>query len=172
VFVLPYEAMYLIKYCDNKFDHNLYAALREQIIEKDAVTSSMTADRFLNYTKPCPFLINKECGVYEARPMACKLFLSMSAASCEEERNYPSDFLKYARLYEMPLHIGRTVNEGISAYLLEKGLKPMEWILESSVRILLTVEDAKNKWFQGENIFQPREIGKEEWDYLKRFDLT
>lgn len=170
VFVLPYEAITLVKYCKDKLEINQYNKFREQVIEKDAITSQMTVNQFLNYTKPCPFLTDNVCGVYEVRPMACRLFLSMNVASCEQERNNPSDFTKYARLYEMPLHIGRMVNEGICAYLSEKGLKPMEWILESSSRILMTEEHADSGWFKGENIFQPREISKEEWAYLKRFD--
>jgi hypothetical protein len=89
-----------------------------------------------------------------------------------DERNNPSDFGKYAELYELPLHIGRMLNEGISAYFSENGLRSFEWILESSLRILITDDTAMAKWLSGEDIFKPREIDDEEWKYLKKFDIA
>lgn len=169
VFMLPYEAFYLVKKHKDLITGEQF---KQRILDKDAITSQMKVNEFLTYTKPCPFLVDNVCSVYDARPMACRLFLSKKVKSCMDERNNPSDFGKYAELYELPLHIGRMLNEGISAYFSENGLRSFEWILESSLRILITDDTAMAKWLSGEDIFKPREIDDEEWKYLKKFDIA
>ncbi len=169
VFMLPYEAFYLFSKYKGEIKVNQF---KQRILEKDAVTSQMKINEFLTYNKPCPFLVDNVCSIYDARPMACRLFLSKKVKSCMDERNNPSDFGKYAELYELPLHIGRMLNEGVSAYFSENGLRPFEWILESSLRILITDDSAMNKWLNGEDTFKSRDIDDDEWKYLKKFDLA
>jgi Fe-S-cluster containining protein len=170
VFILPYEAYFLYKYLRIQGDKELYATLKEKVIAKDNITSTKKIQEVIKYNKPCPLLRDNICMVYEARPMACRLFLSMKVQSCITERNNPSDFSKYASLYEIPILAGRMVNEGIAAYLSEKELKHTEWFLESSLRLLLEDESVIEKWLEGEDPFLRREIKKDEWEYLKKFD--
>jgi Fe-S-cluster containining protein len=170
VFVLPHEAFYLFIYLKTICNKETLDDLKNKILEKNVITSVMDFKSILRNTKPCPFLENNICSVYEARPMACRLFQSMDVRSCIVERNNPTEMDKYARLYELPLRVGRMMNEGIGAYFTENGLKTTEWIIESSMSLLFNDNKLMFRWLKGEEAFKSRELTEAEWDLFRKFD--
>jgi hypothetical protein len=112
-----------------KSDHTMMKSLEGQL-----------AFRF-----PCPFLYEGACSVYEARPMACRIYLSSSASACCREYENPGDDLHFPDLYEFPLRAGRMLNEGFVAYLKHSGLHTSELPVEqgyiSMVENGLTMEE-------------------------------
>ncbi len=109
--------------------------------------------------------------VYEARPMACRTYLSSSRAGCKNEYDHPKDFNIFPDLYEFTLRAGRMINEGISAFLTENHIFPAEYQIESSLLTALKDENAFKRWLNGENIFQKRNWADDEIVYLNRFGL-
>jgi Fe-S-cluster containining protein len=170
VFVLPHEAFYLYMYLKTQGNNILYNTLRDEVLKKNEVTSEMDLKSILYNTQPCPFLDNNNCLVYDARPMACRLFLSMDLQSCITERRNPVNMNKYARLYEIPLRAGRMLNEGICAWFTEKGVKSTEWIIESSLGLLFRDEKVIYHWIKGAESFKSRELKDGEWALFKKFD--
>jgi Fe-S-cluster containining protein len=170
VFVLPHEAIYLFTHLKSQGNSPFYNTCKEKVLNKNSVTAKMDLKSILSFTQACPFLEDEACAVYEARPMACRLFQSMDVQSCIVERENPLNMNNYARLYELPLRAGRMLNEGLCAWFTEKGLKTTEWILESSLGLLFTDDKAVFRWLKGEEIFKTRELSEEDWELFKKFD--
>jgi Fe-S-cluster containining protein len=98
--------------------------------EKATITSRKTTEEQLFARFPCPFLEEGACAVYQARPMACRIYLSYSVEACIESHRNPTDERRFPALFEFPLRAGRMLNEGFVAYLKQSGLKSAELPLE------------------------------------------
>lgn len=72
-------------------------------------------------------------------------------------------------LYAFTIRAGRMINEGISAYLIEKQIFPTEWQIESMLLTCFEREDTFDSWIKGENIFQKRNYSDDEVVYLNNF---
>lgn len=72
---------------------------------------------------------------YEARPMACRIYMSMSVDSCKTFYKKPDDETNYPALLEFPLQAGRMMNEGFNKGLKAAGLKGSELLMEEALLI-------------------------------------
>ena len=169
VLVLPYEAFYIVSFIQNNLNKNDRDLIFDRIIKKDNITREMKVQEFLSYKDPCPLLKNGICMVYEARPMACRTYLSSSSGGCKTEYDHPKEMDIFPDLYEFPIRAGRMMNEGIAAYLIENQIPTTEWQIESSLRTAFDNITAFERWSNGENIFQKRNYSEEEIQYLNRF---
>ena len=80
-------------------------------------------------------LINGACSVYEARPMACRIYLSTSEASCKKFYDYPNHKSNFPALLEFPLRAGQMMNEGFSEGIKADNLHNTEYLLEEGLLI-------------------------------------
>ena len=169
VLVLPYEAFYIVDFIRNNLNINDRDQIFKRIAKKDNITRHMKVQEFLTYKEPCPLLKNGTCIVYEARPMACRTYLSSSSEGCKTEYDHPKDLDIFPELYEFTIRAGRMMNEGIAAYLMEIHIIPTEWQIESSLLTAFQVENNFKRWVNGESIFQKRNYSDDEIIYLNRF---
>ena len=118
---------------------NMNEAERESVVQKafDAYRKrSRLSDEEINNSKmPCPLLKNGACSVYEARPMACRIYLSMSALSCKTFFDYPEDKSNFPALLEFPLRAGQMMNEGFTEGLKLAHLHNTEYLLEEGLLV-------------------------------------
>jgi hypothetical protein len=73
---------------------------------------------------------------YPARPMACRIYLSMSVDSCRLYYEEPDKDENYARLFEFPLQAGRMMNEGFTHALKTAGRNSAEFRIEEGLTII------------------------------------
>ena len=172
VLILPYEVLCIVNYINNNLSRNERGEIIERAVQKDNVTRHMKVQEFLSYKDPCPLLKNGACMVYQARPMACRTYLSSSSSGCRNEYDNPKDIDIFPDLYEFTIRAGRMMNEGISAYLIEKQIFPTEWQIESSLHTAFSEDQAFERWLDGENIFHKRNYSDDEIKYLNRFGST
>jgi Fe-S-cluster containining protein len=97
----------------------------------------MNEQELANYKSPCALLENGACSVYDARPMACRIYLSTKLETCLEFYNHPDNEHNYPALIELPLRAGRMMNEGFMAALKEHGIETAEFRLEQGLSIVL-----------------------------------
>jgi Fe-S-cluster containining protein len=142
---------------------------RKRAGEKHDRTSGMTAMEFLHYIHPCPFLQDGSCRIYPVRPMACRCYLSSSRESCLRQYENPEDRSRIAALFDFPLKAGRGMNEGIRSALMEKGLKPSEWLLEAFMARLFEDAGLTDDWLNGGTPFQIRKLTAEENRYFRDY---
>jgi Fe-S-cluster containining protein len=168
VMVLPLEAFYMAEFVNGHFSEKERSAFLASAAKKDEITAKNEAIDFLHFKIPCPFLTDGACAIYEARPMACRLFLSKDVNSCLAEFDSPRNHELFPMLYEFPLRAGRQLNEGLYSFLREKGLEPFEWLLESSILIAFQ-SGSLGEWLKGANNFQVRSLSEQEATYIESF---
>lgn len=137
VYANSYELHFLSEKIKNRFSPEDILKLQERTETKFAVSSKMSEEEVAKYKSQCPLLESGACSVYEARPMACRIYLSTKLETCLEFYRHPENELNYPALIEFPLHAGRMMNEGFMAALKEYGIDTAEFRLEAGLRIVL-----------------------------------
>ena len=173
VFVVPYEVFYIMQYMELNIPADMNDGIREAATIKNNRTGKMKMQQLLHNEDACPLLDDEgQCIVYDARPMACRIYLSSDVSTCRNDFENPDDLNHFPALYEFPLRAGRMLNEGGCTYLNEKNIIPFEWTLESSLNKVFEDIQAFRKWLGGVNLFQARDVSIEEIEYLQRFEIT
>ena len=137
VYANSYELHFLSEKIKTRFSSEKISKLAEAAETKCTVTSQMTEEQISKYKAPCPLLENGACSIYEARPMACRIYLSTQLETCLEFYHHPENEHNYPALIDFPLKAGRMMNEGFMAALKEYGIETAEFRLEEGLRILL-----------------------------------
>ncbi len=137
VFANSYELHYLGNFILKNFNSEEIDQVRKQASAKDKITSQLSETDMLQYKGACPLLQNGVCSVYQARPMACRIYLSTNVSSCLEFFKHPENEANYPALLDFPLMAGRMMNEGFMAALKENEIEFAEFRLEEGLNNLL-----------------------------------
>jgi Fe-S-cluster containining protein len=143
VYANSYELHFLSEKIKSRFSKEQISEWIEAAEAKSAVTSQMDEEEISTYKSPCPLLKNGACSVYDARPMACRIYLSTKLNTCLEFYQHPENKLNYPALIDFPLRAGRMMNEGFMAALKGYGIETAEFRLEEGLRIVLKNEQPK-----------------------------
>lgn len=130
VFALDYELDYLANYIQNYFDEESKEEIRKRAISKQSKLKKLKGEQLINSKHPCPLLRDGACIAYEARPMACRIYLSSNLQSCKTFYTTPEDSSNYPALLDMPMRLGRMMNEGFKAAVKTSGKKVKEYRIE------------------------------------------
>ncbi len=133
IFALDYELDYLKNYIYDHFSKAEQKAIRRRAVEKDNKLKTLENDALLNSKHPCPLLKNKTCMAYEARPVACRIYLSTNVNTCLKFFNKPDDETNYPALLDFPMRAGRMMNEGFKAALKSNGQIAHEFRIEEKL---------------------------------------
>ncbi|WP_089935632.1 hypothetical protein [Candidatus Entotheonella palauensis] len=94
-----------------------------------------------------------QCGVYAARPFACRAWHSTSAARCEAIFTH-GDPLSMIPPLDMDLYNAQwDVVYGVAEGLRQAGLDDRPYELHSMLHRVLDMPDAARRWLQGEDVF-------------------
>ena len=130
VFALQHEMDYLNHFIDIQFNESQKQIIAEKAEMKKQAFGFLQEKELLNAKFPCPLLENGACIAYEARPMACRIYLSYNVKSCLRFFHQPSDSESIPNLLEIPLKAGRMMNEGFKAALKLYGYETKEFRIE------------------------------------------
>jgi Fe-S-cluster containining protein len=146
VFAVTHEFLYLHQF----IMHRTGVSARSRFLDKARAKASRTTGKSLQeqlqVRAPCPFLFEGSCAVYEARPMACRIYLSASEETCRKQHEHPGDERRFADLYEFPLRAGRMLNEGFVANLKNSGLQTSEYPVEQGYLTILDHQLTLASW--------------------------
>lgn len=120
------------------------------IAQRSRESAGMSLDAIMAACLPCPLLVGGACGVYAARPIVCRQFMSRSAEACGAARSGES--------IEIPVLRG-AINAGVLARSLliaaadALGLDRRCYELTSALHISLSEPDAEKRWLAGSDVF-------------------
>jgi len=108
---------------------------------------------------PCPLLVEQQCSVFEARPIACRAIYSFDRKACERfyfEHDFQTRIPHYDLMVEahgqMLLGYGRALDKlGLDGGIVE---------LASALLILLNEPDAIDRYLAGERVFEAAKLGR------------
>ena len=137
VYANSYELHYLSEKIKRDFNPKDLADIIVKTDAKHLITSELSDEEILKYKAPCPLLKDGACSAYEARPMACRIYLSTKLETCLEFYNHPENETNFPALIDFPLRAGKMMNEGFRAALKGIGIETAEFRIEEGLRIIL-----------------------------------
>lgn len=137
VFANSYEIHFLSEQIKKQFSADAIATIINLAEEKNFKIKKLSEEEMLKFKMPCPLLRDGSCSIYEARPMACRIYLSTDKETCFEFYQNPQNESNYPALFDFPLRAGRMMNEGFTAALKEIGINSAEFRLEEGLAIAL-----------------------------------
>ncbi len=146
VFAITHEFLYLNAHMQKHLSEADRLAVLERAREKAKISMNLSVEEQLKLRSACPFLESDSCMVYEARPMACRIYLSASVTSCKKEHDQPSDRRSFPGLFDFPLRAGRMMNEGFVAWLKQAGLQVSELPIEQGYSSMMTLGQGMKEW--------------------------
>ena len=149
VFSGTHETHFIREYVKDLFSAGEQEELHRRSREKSALTLQKTVKELYLVRKACPFLDQGYCRIYEARPMACRIYLSSSVESCRKEHQDPGNREQFPELFRFPLRAGRMLNEGFVAFLRERGLHVSELPIEQGYSSLVDLGQTMESWIGG-----------------------
>lgn len=158
VLATPYELFYLADFVKKKFREDALNKIMERAEDKKKSTSVLKIDKLLKYKQACPLLHPEGgfCRAYQARPMACRIYLSASVKSCRDDLASPDDDSIFPDLYDLPLRAGRMMNEGFHACIRKKTDKNLQAFENTIDEGLITAlkPASFNNWVKGIKVFR------------------
>jgi Fe-S-cluster containining protein len=103
--------------------------------------------------RPCVFLANGRCSIYEVRPMVCRGYNSLSKERCEAYHHDATVDLKGTK-DRVAGRLAEAMEDGVIAGLEALGLDAQWYELPSAVLRALDVSDGPARWAKGEAVFQ------------------
>jgi Fe-S-cluster containining protein len=130
-------------------------AIEARILANARAIDGMTVERHRAANLACAFLVDSRCAAYDARPLACARYHSLSRARCERAFEHPEDIgtPRNARpaLAELQA-FGNAVADATEATLGEAGLSSAKGELHQLLRALLENPDLSERWSASEDI--------------------
>jgi Fe-S-cluster containining protein len=103
--------------------------------------------------RPCVFLANGRCSIYEVRPIVCRGYNSLSKERCEAYHHDASVDLKGTK-DRVAGRLAEAMEDGVVAGLEALGLDAQWYELPSAVLRALETTDGPARWARGETVFQ------------------
>jgi Fe-S-cluster containining protein len=103
--------------------------------------------------RPCVFLTNGRCSIYDVRPMVCRGYNSLSKERCEAYYHDASADLRGTK-DRVAGRVAEAIEDGVVAGLQALGLDAQWYELPSAVLRALETPDGPARWARGEEVFQ------------------
>ena len=104
-------------------------------------------------TRPCVFLAQGRCSIYEVRPMVCRGYNSFSKERCEAFYHDASVDLKGTKDH-VAGRLAEAMEEGVVAGLSALGLDAQWYELPGAVLRALETTNGPARWARGEAVFE------------------
>ncbi|MEN8116062.1 MAG: YkgJ family cysteine cluster protein [Bacteroidota bacterium] len=133
VFAMDYELAYLNQFIQKNMSRRGLTEINKRANEKQKKLDALEKEDLLNSKYPCPLLKDGSCLAYEARPMACRIYLSIDVTTCLSFYKIPEDKTNYPALLDFPMRAGRMMSEGFKAALKTNRVVTKEYRIEEKL---------------------------------------
>ena len=147
--VTPPEALAIFDHLRKTLGEVELAAVAAHLAVTEERTRGLSAAERFSPERPCPFLTQGRCSIYEVRPLACRGMNSLSAEECARRLRDPEarqQFLAQGlggHSYMEPIRAVQAISAGLQVLLSEfynLDMRPLE--LTSAMHLLFEAPDA------------------------------
>ncbi len=147
------EAFAIADYLRTALSDAEFEAIAARLAAHAARIQTLSHDEHALAKMPCAMLNNGQCGIYSARPFACRAWHSTSAVRCEAIFTH-GDPLSMIPPLDMALYNAQwDVVYGVAEGIRQAGLDDRPYELHSMLHRVLTTPDAAPRWLRGEDVF-------------------
>jgi Fe-S-cluster containining protein len=133
VYALDYETQFLNTFIKDNFTETEKSDINKRARKNQEKLSKLNKTELLNSKLPCPLLKDGACSAYEARPMACRIYLSTDLNTCHIFYKEPENKSNFPALLDFPMRAGRMMNEGFKSALKTKGVISKEYRIDEGL---------------------------------------
>lgn len=133
IYALDYEMQFLNTFIKENFTKKEQKSAHSRANENLKILSKLDKTEIMNSKLPCPLLVDGSCSAYEARPMACRIYLSTDVKSCQKFYKEPENKSNFPALLDFPMRVGRMTNEGFKSALKTKGIISKEYRIDEGL---------------------------------------
>lgn len=146
------EVFCLLEHLEKDLEDEDLARFRRRLNDTYERTRAMSSARRYIERPDCPALEHGGCVGYAARPLACRGFTSLSWLACLR------DYKLHRSGRRTPILFNRTgvysaVRDGMLTAFEEVGIRPQMLELTGALHIAGGAENAVERWFAGEDLF-------------------
>jgi hypothetical protein len=153
--VTPLEVMCIRDYLQMNQRPEEIDALKQRFAETDEITRGMDGIGRVYVKKVCPLAVDKQCLVYPVRPIACRIYHSLSSLDCKLLLENDHHELKIRQdISGMGIGMFAGLTEGLRSV----GLQTRLLELIAGLRIALNEPDLFHSWFAGYPVFSGASI--------------
>jgi len=147
------EALGLAAYLKGRFSPQALRIVREKTAKNAAIVDGLTTNEHARAKVKCALLDDDgKCSVYEARPIPCSSWCSLSRSQCEAA--FAADPVTAKVEIDATVHTaGRGVQAGLCIGAAQSGLDDNTYELHSALLRALDTPDAEQRWARGEDVF-------------------
>ncbi len=106
--------------------------------------------RLQKHSVDCPFLENRACSIYPARPIVCRLYHSYDLAHCLKRESLKNPTLATSGL----IAVAKGLEDGFKALSLDCE----DISLHEALKLLTSEEGVAERWLKGQEVFAPCRI--------------
>jgi hypothetical protein len=159
VAITPAEAVAIARHVDCRFSPAERAALVARLKALDGAVRGLDAPARARLKRPCAFLVDGRCSIYDARPLRCRGVYSRDAAHCRWAMDHPDAAAERRRRAGPGPYIGVSARimdaslTGLARACREMTLEVDSLELTVAARIALAVPDIELHYRSGEPVF-------------------
>lgn len=146
--IRPVEAFNILQFMENSLNSDEKQQICSEMTVNSAILTGLDDLERMRQTLKCPFLIQNQCSIYEARPQTCRNYHATDSAGCKQSflepdnTNIPPDFAP--GIYQA----GGAHVEAFSKAMLAAGFDNAAYELSSAMLELMTDSESARLRFE------------------------